>query len=156
MEFTLETMRELVEKKIAFVERMGLKVLDLRPRYVKLLAPLRGNENHIGTMYAGALFTLAEIPGGALVLATFDITKCYPVIKELTINFLKPAASDITIEISLSEVEVARLTSEVSHKGKADFVLQGELKDGSGTVVAVSRGLYQIRSTDKQWASVVT
>ena len=81
MEFTPETVRELVEKKIAFVERMGLKVLELMPGSVKLMAPLRGNENHIGSMYAGALFTLAEIPGGALILATFDPTRCYPLIK---------------------------------------------------------------------------
>ena len=82
MEFTQETVKDLVEKKIAFVERMGLKVLELMPGSVKLMAPLRGNENHIGSMYAGALFTLAEIPGGALVLITFDPTKCYPLIKE--------------------------------------------------------------------------
>ena len=40
MEFTPETVTELVEKKIAFVERMGLKVLELRPGSVKLMAPL--------------------------------------------------------------------------------------------------------------------
>jgi hypothetical protein len=59
-----EIIKELVERKIAFVERMGLRVMDLISGYVKLMAPLRGNENHIGSMYAGALFTLAEMPGG--------------------------------------------------------------------------------------------
>jgi thioesterase domain-containing protein len=156
MEFTPETVRELVEKKIAFVERMGLKVLELMPGSVKLMAPLRGNENHIGSMYAGALFTLAEIPGGALILVTFDPTRCYPLIKELTIKFLRPAGSDIFTEISISQEEVDRITGEISAKGRAEFVLHGELKDEAGTVVAVSRGLYQIRSTDKPWASINT
>ncbi len=151
-----KAVRELVEKKIAFVERMGLKVLELMPGSVKLMAPLRGNENHIGSMYAGALFTLAEIPGGALILTTFDPTKCYPLIKELTIKFLRPAGSDIFTEISISQEEVERITGEISDKGRAEFVLHGELKDESGTVVAVSRGLYQIRSTDKPWASINT
>jgi len=153
MKLTPETLRDLIENKIAFVERMGLKVLELRPRYVKLMAPLQGNENHIGSMYAGALFTLAEIPGGALCLTTFDPAKCYPVVKEVTIRFLRPAGSDITTEISLSEEEVARLHREIADKGKADFVIHGELKDSSGTVVAASQGLYQIRSTDKQWVT---
>jgi thioesterase domain-containing protein len=152
VEFTPEAVKELVEKKIAFVERMGLKVLELIPGYVKLMAPLLGNENHIGSMYAGALFTLAEIPGGALILTTFDPTKCYPLIKELTIKFLRPAGSDITTEISLSQEEVERIIRELSDRGKAEFVLHGELKDVSGTVVAESRGLYQVRSTDKTWA----
>jgi thioesterase domain-containing protein len=154
MNFTPETVKELVEKKIAFVERMGLKVIELTPGYVKLIAPLQGNENHVGSMYAGALFTLAEIPGGALILTTFDPTKCFPVIKELTIKFLRPAASDITTEMFLSRGEVDRITAEVTEKGKADFVLHGELKDQTGTVVAVSQGLYQIRLTDKAWAQM--
>jgi acyl-coenzyme A thioesterase PaaI-like protein len=154
MGLTPETVKELVEKKIAFVERMGLKVLKLIPGFVKLMAPLRGNENHIGGMYAGALFTLAEIPGGALILTTFDPTKCYPLIKELTIKFLRAAQSDITTEISLSQEEVDRIADEIFHNGKAEFVLHGELKDGSGTVVATSQGLYQLRTTDKQWADI--
>jgi thioesterase domain-containing protein len=154
MEITPESIRELVEKKIAFVERMGLKVLELIPGYVKLMAPIRGNENHIGSMYAGALFTLAEIPGGALILSTFDPTKCYPLIKELTIKFLRPAQSDVTTEISLSQEEVRRITDEIFAKGKAEFVLHAELKDGSGSVVAVSQGVYQLRSTDKQWVGM--
>lgn len=152
MGFTPEAVKELVEKKIAFVERMGLKVLELTPGYVKLTAPLSGNENHIGSMYAGALFTLAEMPGGALVLTTFDPTKCYPIVKELTIKFLRPAQSDITVEISLSREEVDRIVGEISDHGKAEFILHGELKDESGTVVATSQGLYQLRATDKQWA----
>jgi thioesterase domain-containing protein len=154
MELTPETLKELVEKKIAFVERMGLKVLALIPGHVKLTAPLRGNENHIGSMYAGALFTLAEIPGGALILSTFDPTKCYPLIKELTIKFLRPAQSDVTTEISLSTEEVHRITAEMLATGKAEFILSAELKDGSGAVVAVSQGLYQLRSTDRQWTEM--
>ena len=154
MKFTPEILKELVEKKIAFVERMGLKVLELTPGYIKLRVPLQGNENHIGTMYAGALFTLAEIPGGALILSTFDPTKCYPIIKELTIKFVRPAKTDVTTEISLSQEEVDRIVSEISDNGKAEFILRGELKDGSGTVVATSQGLYQLRASDKQWIAV--
>jgi thioesterase domain-containing protein len=154
MGFTPEAVKKLVEKKIAFVERMGLKVLELTPGYVKLMAPLRGNENHIGSMYAGALFTLAEIPGGALILTTFDPTKCYPVIKELTIKFLRPAQSDITTEVFLSQQQVDLVNGEISKQGKAEFVLRGELKDESGTVVATSQGIYQLRTTDKQWADI--
>ncbi len=154
MALSPEILKELVENKIAFVERMGLKVLALTSGYVKLWAPLRGNENHIGSMYAGALFTLAEIPGGALILTTFDPTKCYPIIKELTIKFIRPAQSDVTTEISLSQEEVDRIVREISDNGKAEFVLRAELKDGSGTVVATSQGLYQLRASDKQWIGV--
>ncbi len=154
MVLTPEAVKGLVENKIAFVERMGLKVLELTSGYVKLMAPLSGNENHIGSMYAGALFTLAEMPGGALILTTFDPTKCYPIVKELTIKFLHPAQSDVTIEMSLSQEEAHRIVDEISDNGKADFNLHGELKDESGTIVATSLGLYQLRASEKQWADI--
>jgi acyl-coenzyme A thioesterase PaaI-like protein len=153
MALTPETVKELVENKIGFLERMGLTVLELTPGYVKLMAPLKGNENHIGGMYAGAMFTLAEIPGGVLILTSFDPAKCYPVIKELTIKFLRPAGSDITIEVALSPDEIERISLDMSEQGKAEFVLTGELKDVKGNVVAKSRGLYHIRLADKAWVT---
>ena len=94
MDMPLENMKRLLETTVAFVGRTGVKALELEPRRVKLMAPLRGNENHIGTMYTGALFTLAEIPVGALYLTTFDVSKYYPEIKEMTIQFVRPAKTD--------------------------------------------------------------
>ncbi len=142
---SLNLIKELVENKVAFLSRMNLKVMDLRPRYVKLWAPLRGNENHVGSMYAGALFTLAEIPGGALCLTTFDATKYYPLVKEMTIRFVRPACTDVTIECSFSTGEAEWIQAAVELHGKADFTLAGHVIDQSGDVVAVSKGIYQLR-----------
>jgi hypothetical protein len=97
---------------------------------------------------------LPRCPAGALILATFDPTKCRPVVKELTIKFLRPAQSDITIEISMPKEDIDAIAGEIVNRGKAEFVLKGELKDTSGMVVAESRGLYQIRSSDKTWATM--
>ncbi|MFH0823583.1 MAG: YiiD C-terminal domain-containing protein [Pseudomonadota bacterium] len=150
MEVTLEALKGLLEHKIGFVERMGLKVLDLSPGHVKLMVPLERNVNHVGGMYAGAMFTLAEIPGGALSLATFDPSKYYPVVKELTIRFLKPAETDLTFEASLAPEEVARLNSDLSSKSKADFVIEGVIKDTSENVVAQTRAVYQVRALERR------
>lgn len=143
----LEVARHALEKGIKFVENTGLKVLDLRRGYVKCLMPFAGNGNHIGTMYAGALFTLAEIPGGALFLSSFDASRLFPIVKALDLQFLKPATSDITIEIGLDEAQIGALAAEAEAKGKAEFILDGELKAADGTVVAKSHGVYQLRST---------
>ena len=145
MTLSAEDLKAFVEKKIPFVERMGLRVLALRRGYVKLSAPYEGNENHIGTLYAGALFTLAEIPGGALFIASFDIDRFYPVVKEMTLRFLKPAITDVTVELSLADGEIARIQAEAEQAGKAEFSLEGEIRDANGDVVATSRGDYQIR-----------
>lgn len=149
MNIPLETMKQLMETRVAFVERTGLKALDLEPRHVKLMVPLKGNENHIGTMYAGALFTLAEVPIGALYLTTFDVTRYYPIVKEMTIKFVRPTKTDATIEITISEEEVKSIQAAVEEHGKAEFVLEGEVKDASGEVVCTSRGIFQLRTIGK-------
>ena len=146
MQVDIEIARQILERGIAFVQRSGLKVVELRRGYVKVLVPFSGNENHLGTMYAGALFTCAEIPGGALFLSSFDAERFFPVVKELNLRFLKPATQDVTVEISLPEASIVAIAAEAQARGKCDFVLEGELKGPDGVMVASSRGVYQIRA----------
>lgn len=145
MAFPAEIARQFTEDKIAFVKRMNLKAEVLEPGFVRLQVPLAGNENHIGSMYAGALFTLAEIPGGALFLTSFDASKFYPIVKEMNLRFRRPATGDIVVEARLSAEEIERLQTEAQANGKAEYVLELQLTDGSGEVVALSRGIYQLR-----------
>lgn len=145
MPLPVEIARQLTEEQIAFVKRSGLKAEVLEPGFVRLRMPLQGNQNHIGSMYAGALFTLAEIPGGALFLTSFDAPRFYPIIKEMNLRFRRPATGDIQVEARLSAEEISRLEAQASQQGKAEFLLELQLTDGSGEVVAESRGHYQLR-----------
>lgn len=137
--------RQLTEQQIAFVQRSGLKAEVLEPGFVRLCMPLQGNQNHIGSMYAGALFTLAEIPGGALFLTSFDAERFYPVIKEMNLRFRRPAMGDIRVEARLSPDDIVRLQEQACLYGKADYLLELQLTDGNAEVVAESRGQYQLR-----------
>lgn len=145
MALPTEIARHLTEEAIAFVKRAGLKAETLEPGYVRLRLPLAGNENHIGTMYAGALFTLAELPGGALFATSFDHQRYYPIVKELTLRFRRPATGDITVDARLDADEIERIQREADAEGKADYRLDLQLCDASGEVVAESHGLYQLR-----------
>ncbi|HZX17424.1 MAG TPA: YiiD C-terminal domain-containing protein [Pseudomonas sp.] len=146
MSMPIELVRQLTEEQIAFVQRSGLKAEVLEPGHVRLLMPLAGNQNHIGSMYAGALFTLAEIPGGALFLTSFDAQRFYPIIKEMNLRFRRPATGDIRVEARLSAEEIQQLQKQATEQGKAEYVLQLQLTDESGEVVVESRGLYQLRA----------
>jgi acyl-coenzyme A thioesterase PaaI-like protein len=145
MPMPIELARQLTEEQIAFVKRSGLRAEVLEPGYVRLCMPLLGNQNHIGSMYAGALFTPAEIPGGALFLTSFDSQRFYPVIKEMNLRFRRPAAGDIHVEARLDAAQIDRLQGEAQSLGKADYLLELQLTDASGEIVAESRGLYQLR-----------
>ncbi|MDO9322659.1 MAG: YiiD C-terminal domain-containing protein [Pseudomonas sp.] len=145
MPFPPEVARQLTEEQIAFVKRSNLKALVLEPGFVRLQMPLAGNQNHIGSMYAGALFTLAEIPGGALFMTSFDVTRFYPIVKEMNLRFRRPAKGDICVEARLSAEQIELLQNQAQTEGKADYLLELELTDADGEIVALSRGLYQLR-----------
>ena len=143
-----EKYREAAELAVGLVEgikRTGIRALALRDRYAKMLMPLEGNVNHVGMMYAGSLFTLGEIAGGAIHLTSFDGTKLYPIVKEVHIRFRRPATSDVTMEVELGAEEASRIQAEALQEGKADFVLDLELKDVEGQVVSTVNGTWQVR-----------
>jgi acyl-coenzyme A thioesterase PaaI-like protein len=142
----LEALRVSLSNVIPFVERTGFEVVELRRGYCRARMPLEPNVNHIGTMYAGALYTLAEVPGGALALATFDPSRYYPVVKDMRIRFTALARTDIEVAVSLDDDQIARIQAEVDERGKADWQWECHLTDTDGTVVAITENLYQLRA----------
>ncbi len=140
-----KTVAEYVETGVEGIKRTGIKALAMRDRYVKILMPLAGNVNHVGTMYAGSLFTIGECMGGAIYGAAFDTQRFVPIVKEITIRFRRPAVTDVTLELEMGEEEVERIQQEAEEKGKADFTLDLDLKDTNGEVVSIVHGIWQIR-----------
>lgn len=132
---------------IPFIGRSGFEVLEAEPGRCVARMPLEGNGNHVGTMYAGALFTLAEVPGGVVALSTFDPAAYYPIIKGMEIQFRRPATTDVTVEVSLAADEVARIRTEADEHGKADWSWSSELRGADGEVVATTQNHYQLRRT---------
>lgn len=130
---------------IPFVRRTGVRITALDAGRVVCRMPLKGNVNHIGTMYAGALFTLAEFPGGPLMLATFGLRRYVPIVTSLDLEFVKAAKTDISIELRLLPLEAERIEAATLAEGEAAFVLEGELKNTAEEVVARSKARYLMR-----------
>ncbi|MEZ5168388.1 MAG: PaaI family thioesterase [Acidimicrobiales bacterium] len=133
---------------IPFLGHTGVVVEHAERGFVRLRMPFEPNVNHVGMMYAGALFTLAEVPGGTLFLTTFDAKRFYPIVKNLEIRFRRPALTDVRVEVGMSDEEAARITAEAEANGKADYAWECQLTDASGEVVAISQNLYQMRRFD--------
>ncbi|MGW4248431.1 PaaI family thioesterase [Nocardia sp. NPDC004722] len=138
-----------MEFTIPVAHKMGVRADEVRPGFAATTVPIEGNGNHFGVMYAGVLFTVAEVLGGALAIASFDMSKYFPLVKDLHIYFRKPAATDVRAEASISAEEIARIAEEAEAKGKADYVLKAVVTDANGVVVAETEGLYQLRTHGK-------
>ncbi|MBN1613733.1 MAG: YiiD C-terminal domain-containing protein [Deltaproteobacteria bacterium] len=144
---------EYTETGIEGIRRTGIKVLELRDRYAKLLMPLAGNVNHVGIMYAGSLFTIGETSGGIIFAVSFDVNKYYPIVKEIHIKFLKPVTTDVTLVVEMSEEKVEEIEKQLEEKGKADFEMDLEIKDANGVVVSAVHGIWPIRTLPEGFPS---
>ena len=78
----LKLITQFVGQAIPFATRNCFKVIDFRPGYVKAFIPLKSNSNHFNAMYAGALFTVAELPGGIISVFSFD-ERFFPILKNM-------------------------------------------------------------------------
>lgn len=137
-----------MEATIPAAHKLGIKAVEARRGYAAATVPLKGNGNHFGVVYAGVEFTVAEILGGIIAIASFDAATYYPLVKKLDIEFTA-ARSDLRAEATLDEDELRRVEDEAAENGKADFMLDAVVRDEAGQTVALTRGLYQLRAHGK-------
>ncbi|MGQ0840550.1 PaaI family thioesterase [Actinokineospora sp.] len=142
----LDGFNQAIEHLIPQAHRMGVTAVELAPGRVVCSVPLADNGNHLGTMYAGVLFTVAEVLGGGICLPIFDLSRFYPIVKDLRIDFRRPARSDVRAAATLTAETIERVRAEAEDHGKSTFILEAELTDTEGHVVATTVGTYQLRA----------
>ncbi|MCW5830077.1 MAG: YiiD C-terminal domain-containing protein [Deltaproteobacteria bacterium] len=137
--------KQMLVKTIPFVERAGMTVEEMEPRRAVGKMPIKLNLNHVQIMYAGSLFTLAEITGGAMLAATFDLSKYRLVVKSFNIEFKKPVKTDALCEIAFPEEEVERIKKILDTEGRSDFTVKGVIRDMNGVEAAFSTAVYNAK-----------
>jgi acyl-coenzyme A thioesterase PaaI-like protein len=129
-------------QSIDTLKNMGLKVLVESPNTLKIAMPREGNANHLGGVYAGAIFTLAEFPFGMMCINKFGMSEIVPVIGEITIRFLAPAIGDLTVELTVTDDEWDEIERETKARGKFKIIKEIEVKDAQGKVNTVLKATY--------------
>ena len=145
LEFPPDTEAKAI-KAFPFVERVGLELLLSERGRAVVRLPFEPNINHVGMMYAGALFTLAEAPGGTLFISAFDLSRFYPIVGDLNLRFLEPATTSVLVDARMTDAEIGRVGAELEESGKSKWVLEQDLVDERGAVVATSAATYFARS----------
>lgn len=133
-------------RDIPIVHAMGVEVLHHERARTVLRLPFEPNVNHVGMVYAGSIFTLAEVPGGVLFASIFDISRFFPIVGDMRVRFVKPAVTALLVDARMDESEIERITAELDEHGKAKWVLDQEIVDYGGDVVSTSRATYFGRS----------
>lgn len=134
-----------LEQAVGIIAKTGIRIVSLRERYARIMLPFEPNVNHIGTMYGGSLFILAEFSGGVIYYVSFDHSRFYPIVKEVNIRYRAPALTDCFLEVSLPEEEVGRIQSLADMNGKQDWVMDLDIKDTQGKTCCQVKGTWQLR-----------
>ncbi len=145
----LQQMNAMLEQTVPRAHDMGVRFVELRRGFVRTEVPYEGNGNHFGVIYAGVTFTLAEVLGGGMAFASFDPVKFFPLVRGMTIAFTAPGTGRLTASTSLTDEQIVAIRAEAEERGKANFVLEATVTGEDGTVVATTRGDYQIRALDR-------
>lgn len=144
-EDALSTLNTTLEQLIPVARGMGVTFTVADPGRVEATVPFEGNSNHFGVVYAGVIFTVAEVLGGAIHFSTFDVTTHYPLVRRIDIDFVAPGTSDLTAVGVMTAEEIERITAAATPDAKVPFVFETEVRGSDGTVVARTRGDYQLR-----------
>ena len=142
---TPELATAFVHQSVPAIGRLGVVVEAIEPGAVVLRVPIEGNANHMGTMYAGALFALAELPGGLLPLAVLDPGRYVPIVTDMQVHFVAAARTDVTLAARMDPDELQALAARADSEGQSSFTLALHGADSAGRTVLTSTAHYVLR-----------
>jgi uncharacterized protein (TIGR00369 family) len=123
---------------VPFAAYVGVEITEIgEGTATAILTQSQNTSNHIATMHAGALFTLAEAASGAAMAGMFleRLAGLRPVAASSTIDYVKPARGAITAYAEVDGAKPALLTA-LDSEGKVRFPITVRMEDASGREVA--------------------
>jgi uncharacterized protein (TIGR00369 family) len=103
--------------------------------------------NHVGTMHAGAQFSLLEATSGAAVSSAFlDLLgRATPLAQGCELTYRRPARGDVVAEATVSADEMQRVRLELETAGRAHFDVPVTITDAQGTLATEAVMRWYIR-----------
>jgi uncharacterized protein (TIGR00369 family) len=104
--------------------------------------------NHIGSVHAGALFTLGETASAAAMLGVFaeQMSSIRPVTIEVTISYLKIAKGTL-VATARTALSAERLQNELAAQGRATLDLTVDIADYRGGIVAQMKAKWTVSAS---------
>ena len=124
---------------VPFAGFLGITYDEVAPgRAVLRLADDPAKHNHIGTLHAGALFSLAESASGLAMMATVAerLAGVTPLAARAEITYRKVARGDVTATARVGS-PVDEVLAALDADGKVRFPVVVDLTDAAGEVCAV-------------------
>ena len=139
-------LREMLNTMVPFAGTLGFQLEEARPGYLRVGMPHRPElANHLGTLHAGATFTLAETTGGAATLITFGELAQRVIVVNGRIAWLKRIDERATAIAEVPPDLVQRVLGEVERDGKSFFELVVKVTNEKGELAAEAAFEYRVK-----------
>lgn len=104
--------------------------------------------NHVGSVHAGALFTLGETCAGLVIVRNFPFSAYRPLMSEVKVSYSKQAREDVVGRAEISLAEIERIL-QVIESGNVPFseVITNILNE-QDEIIAVVTTTWQIKKWD--------
>jgi thioesterase domain-containing protein len=95
------------------------------------------NQNHLQTIHAGALFTLAESASGEALQTSFPefVGKVLPLLRDSEIKFKKPATKSVTAFATIPEESISKFKEQFQKKNRSSIRVNVVVKDSEENVI---------------------
>ncbi|HEV3122944.1 MAG TPA: YiiD C-terminal domain-containing protein [Candidatus Dormibacteraeota bacterium] len=159
-EWTLtDSQTDISEMMRAGIERMpynamiGIRILELGDGHARGSLPARSEVgNHVGTMHAGAQFSLMEATSGAAAASAFIdlLGSATPLAQGADLTYRKPARGDVVAEAAVTADDMHRVRAELADQGRSRFDVAVRLLDAEGTLATEATVRWFIRMNAQQ------
>jgi uncharacterized protein (TIGR00369 family) len=142
-----EMIRSGIER-MPYNAMLGVRIVEMDGGHAKgALAARPEVGNHVGTMHAGAQFSLIEAASGAAVSSAFlDLLgRATPLAQGAEVTYRRPARGDVVADAVLSPEEIDRVRRELDTHGRARFDVAVGVTDAEGTLATEAVMRWYIR-----------
>lgn len=133
-----EMIRQQMAKAVPFAAHVGVEITEIGGGVATAVLDQRSEtSNHIGTLHAGALYTLGETASGAAMTGAFAayLSKVRPLAVEAKVSYQRIARGRIEARAQTAE-PLADIMARFDADGRARFTIEVSLADSSGAMVA--------------------
>ena len=131
--------------KIPYLAEAGIVPEIIEPNHVRFVLPAEHHINHVGIIYAGSYFVLAESAGASLIFASYAPEKSYtPIIANVTIDYHKPSKESLVVDMTMDKADAAERIKYVDERGMGRYPLDVPVCDMSGNLCATAHITYYL------------
>lgn len=123
-------------EQIPYTLEMGIVIERASSGEVEMTLPdATANQNMVGIVHAGALYTFGETVAG--IAAGIDLLdKAFPLARKAEIRYLRPASGAIRGRAKVAASDSERVISELARSGRSELGVAVSLSDANGETVA--------------------